>query len=72
MNDPNGLFFDPAHKKYHNYDVHVYQRCEGPETPPGNGADRTPCTYSAWGHAASDDLLSWTQLDVVRLRDLRN
>ena len=61
MNDPNGLFYDPVHKKYHI----MYQWCEGPGTPPNNGATGTPCTYRAWGHAASADLLSWTQLDVA-------
>jgi sucrose-6-phosphate hydrolase SacC (GH32 family) len=61
MNDPNGLFYDPVHKKHHI----MYQWCEGPGTPPNNGATGTPCTYRAWGHAASANLLSWTQLDVA-------
>ena len=54
MNDPNGLMFDPVHRKYHM----MYQWCE---TRPAG----TPCLYRVWGHAASDDLLHWRQLDVA-------
>ena len=48
MNDPNGPFYDPVHKKYHL--MYQYQ------------------TPRNWGHAVSDDLISWTQLPLALQR----
>ena len=48
MNDPNGPFFDPVHRKYHLF--YQYQ------------------TPRHWGHAISDDLVSWQQLPMALTR----
>jgi len=55
VNDPNGPFYDPFHGKYHLFFQH---------NP--NGAEWGDMS---WGHAISDDLISWEILPVILTND---
>ena len=57
-NDPNGPFYDPVHKLYHNfYQIHVAEDQKGA----GDGPD--------WGHWVSKDFVRWAQLPVAIWND---
>eukprot|EP01052_Picozoa_sp_SAG31_P039954 SAG31_NODE_5666_length_2394_cov_1.342919_1_plen_672_part_10 len=61
LNDPNGPFFDPIHGMYHlMYQDHLAL------PQPGQGSS---LTGPSWGHWASRDLATWTQLPVAIWND---
>lgn len=51
MNDPNGLVYDPSNQTWHLFFQYSPQL-------PGMGSQ-------TWGHAVSDDLVSWVELPVA-------
>lgn len=51
MNDPNGLVYDPSNQTWHLFFQYSPQL-------PGMGSQ-------TWGHAVSDDLMSWVELPVA-------
>eukprot|EP00937_MAST-01D_sp_MAST-1D-sp2_P004367 g4367.t1 len=58
INDPNGPFYDPVHKLYHNfYQIHIAEDMGGV----GNGPD--------WGHWVSKDFVKWAQLPIAIWND---
>ena len=58
INDPNGPFYDPVHKLYHNfYQIHVAEDQGGA----GDGPN--------WGHWISSDFVHWAQLPVAIWND---
>ncbi len=58
INDPNGPFYDPVHKMYHNfYQIHIAENFGGA----GDGPD--------WGHWVSKDFVHWAQLPVAIWND---
>ena len=52
VNDPNGPFYDPVHRKYH-----LFMQYRSYHPPPAT-------TGIEWAHFASDDLVTWRDLGV--------
>jgi len=61
INDPNGPFYDPVHKVYHNF----YQDHLAEANPVGMKAGAGP----DWGHWVSRDFLHWARLPVAIWND---
>ena len=61
INDPNGPFYDPVHKVYHNF----YQDHLAEPSPVGLKAGQGP----DWGHWVSRDFLHWARLPVAIWND---